>query len=74
MTDRCPSCGTWHLIFDSRARGARCTNPDCDFQETLSYADYLRCYADRSRMVVLPKELGGGLNPEWRGSVRGTRQ
>jgi hypothetical protein len=61
MTDRCPSCGTWHLIFE--VTGARCTNPDCAFEESISREDYLKRYADRRRMVVYPPELGGGLNP-----------
>ncbi|MFY9462213.1 MAG: hypothetical protein WAP51_03370 [Candidatus Sungiibacteriota bacterium] len=70
MTDRCPSCGTWHLIFDSRGIKARCTNPQCDFSEAVTHETYLRKYADRSRMVVFPPEIGGGLNPEWKGFVR----
>ena len=69
MTDRCPQCGTQRLIFDARLGGARCTKPGCDFQEPLSYETYLLRYADRSRMVVFPPELGGGLNPEWKGFV-----
>jgi hypothetical protein len=65
MTDRCPSCGTWHLILD--VEGARCTNPRCGFEQTMSRSDYLKRFADRRRMVILPMELGGGLNPLFAG-------
>lgn len=69
MTDRCPRCQEWYLVHDARARGARCTNTRCGYTEEVSYEGYLRKYADRSRMVVFPPELGGGLSDEWKGFV-----
>ena len=63
MTDHCPSCVTWHLIFDSHSNKARCTNPQCDFSEQVSREGYLRKYANRNLFVIFPPELGGGFNP-----------
>lgn len=65
MTDKCPKCKLWYLIYDNRDNQARCLNPDCTFKQSCSKEYYLKNCADKNRMVILPKELGGGLNKSW---------
>lgn len=58
MTDKCPKCSELQLVFDERIGLARCLAQGCGFEQRLGRAEYLQQYADKSRMVVLPKELG----------------
>ncbi len=68
MTDKCPRCEKWYLIYEVRA--AVCTNPACGWTQYMTWKEYLESYADQGRMVVRPEELGGGLNPAWRMAIK----